>query len=100
MKKRFIVLIDAKISRDEKKFLSWIKSEKLGWWHWIDNVWLLTNNKGHLQASQIRDKLHEVFGGRNLVIELTDSSDTWSGRGPKRENSNMFKWIHDNWNRK
>ena len=98
MKKRFVVMIETSSKEQNDSFLEWIKEERLGWWHWFQNVWLLSNSRGHLSASDIRDKLKEFYGTANtLVLELRGADDTWSGRGPKNEKRNMFKWIKSNW---
>lgn len=100
MKKRFIVLIEESSEEQDNSFLEWVKSEKIGWWHWFQHAWLLSNRSGNFTASDIRDKLHDVYGtANNLVIELNETDDTWSGFGPKNENNDMFKWIKDNWHK-
>jgi hypothetical protein len=98
MKKRFIVLVEKSSEEQDHSFLEWAKSEKIGWWHWFQHAWLLSNSRGNLTASAIRDKLCDIYGTANtLVIELKGTDDTWSGFGPKNENKDMFKWIKDTW---
>ena len=98
MRKRFIILMNPASTEQNDLFLKWINGEGLGWWHWFQGSWLLTNPKGHLTSVTIRDKLSEIFGlSNNLVIELRSTDDTWSGFGPSSPEKNMFKWIRDAW---
>ncbi|MDP9524256.1 hypothetical protein [Pseudomonas putida] len=99
MKKRFVVMIDSSTDEQNNEFLKWVKKEKVGWWHWINNSWLISNRSGHLSAGTIRDKITEIFPGENtLVIELSEGEGTWSGYGPTKEGNDMFRWIKENWN--
>jgi len=99
MKKRFVVLIEVSTEDQNVLMLEWIKSEAIGWWHWFQNIWLLSNKHGHLEASTIRDKVREIYGTANvLVLEIKGTEDTWSGYGPKGENRNMFTWLRSDWN--
>lgn len=101
MYKRFIVLLNDSTAEQNDSFLEWIKEEGIGSWHWLSNSWLLATSKGHLSAQDIRDKLMETYPGvHNMVVEISANGDTWSGFGPKGENNNMFKWIHENWKNK
>lgn len=98
MKKRFVVMIDSVTEDQNKKFLAWVKEENVGWWHWFDNSWLISNNRDHLTAATIRDKAMEIYSGENvLVLELHEGEGTWSGFGPNSGDKDMFKWIRDNW---
>jgi hypothetical protein len=99
MKKRFVVLIESSTKEQNEIFLNWIKSEGVGWFYWFQNAWLLTNIRGHLSASDIRDQVGHAYGQANtIVLELQGGNDTWAGFGPNTEKRDMFKWINANWN--
>ena len=98
MKKRFIIFIEDSTKEQNDSLLDWIRSENIGWWHWFQGSWLLSNARGHLSASVIRDKLKQIYGTSNtFVIELNNGGDTWSGYGPDTDQKNMFTWIKKNW---
>lgn len=101
MRKRFIVLVDNTTLEQEEKFVSYIRENGFGWWHYINNSWLLTTNKD-FKSSEIRDKLNEFFPDEyNLVIELRgDTDDSWSGFGPSGSKRNMFRWLKTTWRKK
>ena len=98
MNKRFVVLLTSATKEGNDAFLNFIKKNKLGWWHWMPNTWLLKAVNTTLKASDIRDAAREAYGFANsFVIELNEEGDTWSGFGPKTDKRNMFAWIHTNW---
>lgn len=100
MKKRFVVLLNSSSKEQNDEFLDWLKEQNTGWWHWLSNSWLISNSRGHLSAQEIRNKLNEIYrGSNNLVLELGEDYDTWSGFGPKGEDKNMFGWIKKNWSK-
>ena len=101
IRKRYIVAISKRTLEEDQTFIAFLKDEKVGWWHWMDNLWLITTSKEHFTASYIRDKIIELYeSDRILVIELKDGKDTWSGKGPNSEDKNMFKWLKTAWKRK
>ena len=100
MRKRFVVVIERSTESQNNALLDWIKAEGLGWWHWFQNAWLLSNNKGHLDCERIRDKLMEIYGSaNNLVIEMGGSGDSWAAYGPSNEKKSMFTWLRDTWSK-
>ncbi|MBP6739569.1 MAG: hypothetical protein KA146_06245 [Leptospiraceae bacterium] len=100
MKKRFIVCVTGSTDEEDMTFINFIKDNKLGWWHWISNVWLIVDSHGVFSVSELRDYVKEIFSGEHLlVIELNEQGDTWAGFGPATESKNMFDWIKKSWKR-
>ena len=98
MKKRFIVCISDFTKDKDVKFIEFIRNNRLGWWHWLPNTWLLSDPNGKLSVKQIRDQVRQIYDNEHvLVIEINNVGDTWSGFGPSSEQKNMFKWIKNNW---
>ncbi|WP_286816929.1 hypothetical protein [Marinobacter sp. UBA3607] len=98
MKKRFVVALDSSTKEQDEKFKEYIKTNKYGWWHWIDGFWLLVDSSGQLTAKKLRSDLDEFYPRvRRVVLELRDNDDTWSGFGPKKDGKSMFDWLHRNW---
>ncbi|HTC22363.1 MAG TPA: hypothetical protein VK859_16030 [bacterium] len=95
MAHKFIIAVNSTSKEQEDAFLKHISDNGYGWWHYIDNFWLITTSK-EIEASELRDVAKELFNNENvLVIEVFGS--TWSGFGPKNDKENMFTWIHKNW---
>ncbi len=98
MKKRFIICINKSTKEQENNFVKFINNEKVGWWHWLSNTWLISDSNGKTSASYWRDNVTAIFDQEHvLVFELGNDRDTWSGFGPTSGDNNMFKWIKDHW---
>lgn len=100
MKKRFVVAANPTTTDQDKVFQEWLSSQGLGWWHWLNETWLVSDPNGVQSAAEIRTKAMECFPGVFLlVLELTPMGDTWAGFGPAKEGRDMFKFMRDFWNR-
>ena len=100
MGKRFIVALDSSTEEQNEAFQAFIKENNLGWWHWLEGFWLLVDPQEKFGASEIIDVLIETYSDVHcLVIELSDSGDTWFGFGPKSKERNMFNWLSDPWDK-
>jgi hypothetical protein len=98
MKRRFVVCINEANAEHDKNFIQFLNENKLGYWHWLNNTWLIVDENDSFNANSIRDKVKVLFNNEhNLVIEINDQGDTWSGFGPNGEGKNMFSWIKRNW---
>lgn len=98
MKKRFVVALNSSTVEQDRQFVEWLHGP-YGYWHWLKNLWLISDSAGVLTAADIRTKTNEIYGNvHKLVLELrSDGTDTWSGLGSGSAERNMFKWIHENW---
>jgi hypothetical protein len=98
MKNRFVVGVDALTKEQEKEFVEYLRGRKCGWWHWIDNFWLITNSASDLSLSEIRDELLRIAPEvRVFVLDMSDPK-RWIGQGPKSDERNMFSWLQKTWN--
>lgn len=98
MKKRFIVSLNGSTKKQEEAFIKFLGSQNVGWWHWLSNTWLISDNIGKLTASTLNDKALEIFESEHLlVLEINNTSDTWAGFGPSTEDKNMFSWLKNHW---
>ena len=98
MNRFFIIGIDPITKEHFLAIEAWVKEKDVGWWHWIDGMWLIVSSDPTLSVTSIRDQLKEVANGvTNLVVEIDPI--TWSGFGPESEQRNMFTWLHKYWNK-
>jgi hypothetical protein len=98
MRKRFIICLNSSTEEQDKLLREFIAENKFGWWHWLNNVWLLFSWDSMLSAVDIRNKIDAIYPEvRNLVLELNAEFDTWAGFGPSSPEQNMFKWLKENW---
>lgn len=97
MKKRFVVLVNDQNQEQEKSFIAYLNRNNCGWWHWLENSWLIVDLSGILTPDIIRDEVNKISpNSYSLVVEVPMNKN-WSGFGPNSENSNMFKWLHESW---
>ena len=95
---KYIVAIEDLEEQEELEFKEFIEEYGLGWWHWIDNVWLIVDSRNRINIGMIRDELKKISrDSYSLVMEVNDN--TWAGWGPSGENKDMFKWLKNTWNR-
>ncbi|EIT7146592.1 hypothetical protein [Vibrio vulnificus] len=83
---------------DEKKFIAFLEQSGFGWWHWIDNFWLITvKNGAQISTQTLQNKVTELsHSPRNFVLEI-EGHPPWHAFGPNSTNGgqNMFEWLHD-----
>ncbi|MEQ8244577.1 hypothetical protein [Fulvivirga sp.] len=98
MKKRYIVCVNNSTEQQDQTFLNYIREQGFGWWHYLNNIWLLTDSSGKSSIKEIRDHAKVSFDDEyNMVFQLNETEGTWSGFGPNSETRNMFTWIKKNW---
>jgi hypothetical protein len=93
MTRRYVVAVEEMTKPQEEEFLAYIRSERMGWWHWISNFWLLIDRHDAVTASAIRDKLREISEPSRCLVMQVDHI-TWSGM---RNDPKMFEWIKSTW---
>ena len=100
MTRKFVVGIDEETPEDVSSFLNYIKQQRFGWWHWIDNTWLLTTYNEQVTVVEIRDRLREITGKKTVVV-IEVKSVAWATYGPMGEgdSKNISRWIRDYWSK-
>jgi len=100
MKRRYVVCFDTLDNEKSKEITSAIKEKGLGWWHWIDNLWFITDSRGRFSAVEIRDLLKPFAPNeRMIVLEINEKGDTWAGVRANDPEEKMFTWFKDTWNK-
>jgi hypothetical protein len=102
MKKRFIVLVNSSTKQQEDDFIAFIKAEGFGYWHWLNNSWLLISHSSHHTAPFVREKVMKFFPNvNNMVLQFNEDGELhWNGFGPGSGEHNMFEWMHKNWTKR
>lgn len=100
MKRRYVVCFDSLDVNQSKSITMLLKNKQLGWWHWIDNVWFITDSGGRFSASEIRDLLKPIAPkDRMVVLEINEQGDTWAGVRANDPENKMFTWFKETWNK-
>ena len=100
MKRRYVICFDALDINQSKSVTALLRKEKLGWWHWIDNVWFVTDSSGQFSAAKVRDLLKPLAPKvRLVVLEINEKGDTWAGIRADDPENKMFTWFAETWNK-
>ena len=98
MKKRYIICFDNLSKEQSSKITEYLKDSGYGWWHWISDVWFVTDNKDRTSAAKLRDEMKKLIKSKKMVIiELNENNDTWAGVTINDPEKKMFKWLHNSW---
>src|SRR5689334_23352076 len=94
MNRRFVVLTESATAEQEQRFVNFVNN-RLGWWKWFPNSWLLVDNREQFTSAQIRDVAAGIFPtAALLVLEFRDDgTHSWHGM----QKGDMFQWFDKNW---
>ncbi len=92
MKKRFILVIDG-ATKEQQNIITIFFKDRMGYWHWFSDAWLLTDSSNTWTVSSIRDKVQELIPGINMIVLAIESDTEWAGFGQ----ANRFDWLNDTW---
>jgi hypothetical protein len=101
MNRRFVIGVEGLSRAQEDKLREFLRARG-AWWHWIDNIWLLslTSDNDDFKVAQIRDQIREINkNARSIVFEFPEDI-AWAGSGKKNtKGKSMFKWLKTAWAR-
>jgi hypothetical protein len=96
-RRRFVIGVDGLTSPQEAQLREYISG--LGaWWHWINNLWLLTTTSEEPEAAHIRDKIIDINPSAKCVIFEFPEDITWAATGTKNsQGKKLADWIRSPW---
>jgi|SRR5450759_2302786 hypothetical protein len=98
MKRRFVIAADKLTSEQDKELRDFLH-EFGGYWHWIDNFWLLAvDGEEDISAAKIRDKVRALNeDSRVMVLEIGADID-WAGSGKRgARGKDQHDWLGGTW---
>lgn len=98
--KRFVVVVESPSKEESSAMHDWIRSNRWGWWHWMEPLWLLVDGTDKASASSIRDKAKEIFPEKPvMVFDVTVDSVPWAGfnKGKTKDGKSPFAWMKSSW---
>jgi len=102
MNRRFVIGVEGLTPKEQGKLREFLRAHG-AWWHWINNLWLLstTSDDEGLSVEQIRDQITKINRkARSIVFEFPEDI-TWAGSGKKNlKGKTMFDWLKTTWARK
>ena len=101
MRKRFVIALGSTTKEQNDAFREYLNKIAPGrWWHWIQDLWLIVDPNGELNATSLREKASEYYPAVTcLVLEIGHDDDTWAGFGPAASGKSMFPWLEKHWDR-
>jgi hypothetical protein len=98
MRRRFVIAVEGLDAKQESRFRDYINKESFGWWHWINNVWLLTTNDEAVSTEEIRRHIQSLnSNARCLVFEFPEDI-TWSATATvNAKGKSMTEWLLTTW---
>lgn len=96
--RKFVVTVESPSKDEAAEFHSWIKSEKFGWWHWVEPMWLLVT-KDEVGPSDIRDKAKVAFNKKAVMVIEVVGETSWAGYMPSAATAKKspYDWIKLTW---
>jgi len=96
MKRRFVIGVDGLTASKSKSFREYLGSLG-GWWHWIENFWLLITENEDVAVDKIRDQAKALGANRVVVFEFPEEVD-WTTSGPRNSKGRpMGDWLKTTW---
>ena len=97
MRRRFVIGVEGLDKDQERRFREYIA--KFGpWWHWIDNLWLLTTKREDVTAKDIRDHARELASSARVVVIEFPEDITWATGGARNSSGKaMSEWLLSPW---
>ena len=89
--RRIIVIKDQAPVESRNKLSDWIKTQRVGWWHWFQQAWLLTDPQDR-PVSWWRDQIRDLLD-KEFVLVIDADGGTWSAFAK----SESFDWFKKNW---
>jgi hypothetical protein len=97
MKRRFVIGVEGLSKDADTKFRKFLSDLGAGYWHWIENLWLVTVDNDEISTERISKQLNELGSERNLVLEIPEDLD-WAAWGrPNVKGRTMFEWLKTTW---
>jgi hypothetical protein len=98
MRRRFVVAIDALTKPQQTRISQYVSEAGCGWWHWIENFWLLTTKQDNCNYEAFEDMLHEMSpNGRWVALERPEDITWRAGNATNPKGRKISDWLHSPW---
>jgi hypothetical protein len=92
--KHFVVVAQDPTALQQSALMTNVIEGKYAYWHWISNVWLLTDTNHYSQesAAGLRDRIKEAAPGLNFTAFEVQPHD-WAGFSDPK----WGEWLNQFW---
>lgn len=98
MKKRFIIAANFLTPDQERKFARYLAENKLSWWHWVKNYWLVVDKTSNLSCKKFRGEIKKIIGSTSVLVMEISGVNAWAGSVDSSSTSETFDWLDKVWN--
>lgn len=96
MKRRFVLYVDGATRQQANAVTQFLKeAEHVAYWHWLSDLWLVTDPRHKWTAKEWKAELHRLAPGSHKLVIQIDGDHTWSAFGNKK----MFEWLRETWSK-
>ena len=96
MRKKYIILTTEESTETSTVLVKYFTDNKFGYWHWINNVWLLDEGAIKRDKVEIRDAIGKLLPSFHFIV-MDMEKPNWTARGDDSPANNMFTWLQQNW---
>ena len=97
MRRRFVIGA-APLDRDQEGELREYLASQGAWWHWIENLWLLTTaRETSLNTTEIHDFISDLNPAARIVVFEFPEDITWTSSGSNQKGMSISDWFVDPW---
>ena len=93
----FVVGVDGLSEEEEGTILDALRDRGCGWWHWIENLWLIEHPSDEVPATEIRSLFRERIEAQKTIVVLQISCTDWATYGSESEERSYSKWLKEHW---
>ena len=95
MNNRFVIALDNGTPEQQDVITQFLKSKGYEFWHWIEDLWLLSNVPVGTTPRSLWQELNELpeIAGQNMIVLMMNSSIAHWGQLPQ----SAWLWLSKNW---
>jgi len=95
MDANFIVVLDSGGVEQRDAISLYLQAQGFHFWHWVDNVWLISDAPVGLSPSQLWERLAALpsLGGQKMLVLGLNSSRSFFGNLDQR----AWPWLQKFW---
>lgn len=83
-------------SAEQRNIISAYLEEIGGYWHWMQNLWLVKTNEER-SAPEVRDAIYSKTSSVICIVVELDNGPGWAGTFPVADADKWAAWLNENW---
>lgn len=91
----YVLAVQGLSAEKEKGLATYLEKRGYGWWHWIENFWIIVTYSEENFSQKLIDLINEDNAHRIFLLQVHPEKK-WHGVGPATDDKNMFEWLEEN----